>query len=480
MMLNPLEETVINFIGTREKPFNLDQLFDYINKQGDVSGRISDERLVQVLNRSGLVCSRDNETFHPRRFYFKKAKFLIFPQQEEIQEGILIPGHRFLPFYNLELFPWECSLIFSGGFKVGRKKVKKKIKDLLIYYSLFGVVDLQIILCEDEEKNFKSFESGNPKARVEITVFEMKNLYREFDFNYGDYFLATVENWDEGIFSLQYMPASKMKKDSGEVKKWIKMLENGFIKAFDWLGPIPILTDVIAHAFFFADREVTKNPRLHLGGFFSRSDRVGLTEAGSNTYLWKKGESVEEAIFFDSYWNGPRGDTDSLEAILSDTAISLHTSEIEAYMRDELFSRGNNFNHVVERILKGREVAFYDEIQQNAFFKYLRELWKEVKENYNIFSDSNGGKLRNKALKILDEHLEWLRDLDAREIEPDELPSQKMMAMGQFIGALGALLNSLNYLENIPKQEYVKMDQLLNELGKNIHSLIKEAEDFLF
>jgi hypothetical protein len=480
MLLNPLEQTIAEFIATREKPFKLDQLYDYIIEKKAVSGRISHERLVRVLNQSGLILSRDDKTFHPRCNYFKKAKFLIYPLQQEINNGILIPGHRLVPFYNPELLPCECSLLFSGEFRVEQKKIKKKFEDLLIYYSLFGSANLFMVLGEDEEKNLKVFEKGDSQTKVEITVFDMKGLYRDLEFSYGDYFLAEAEDWDEGIFSLEYLPASKMAKDSREVEKWIEMLENGFFKTFDRLGPIPDLAEVIAHAFFFAGQEVIENPRLHLGGFLNRSGRVEITAAGLNTYLWKKSESVEEAMCLPSDLSGPMGDTDSLEAVISDIGLSLNISEIGAYMRDELFSRGNSLDRVVERILKGREVLFYDEIQKEAFFKYMKELWEAVKKNYNIFSDSMGGKLRSKALKVLDEPLRWLRDLDARGMEPDELPSDRIVTIGQFMTALSALINTLNYPENISKEEYVKTDQLLEEIARSVHSLIEEVNDMLF
>jgi len=41
-------------------------------------------------------------------------------------------------------------------------------------------------------------------------------------------------------------------------------------------------------------------------------------------------------------------------------------------------------------------------------------------------------------------------------------------------------MNSLNYLENIPWEKSVKIDQLLDEIGGSLPSLIKEAEDLLF
>lgn len=69
---------------------------------------------------------------------------------------------------------------------------------------------LKIII--DEEKNFKVFEKGDPRAEVEITVFDMKGLYRDLDFRYGDYFLAAAEDWDKGIFTMAYLPASKMER----------------------------------------------------------------------------------------------------------------------------------------------------------------------------------------------------------------------------------------------------------------------------
>ena len=59
----------------------------------------------EFLRDGGRVCRREA--------FFTGRKFLITPETWEIEAGILIPGHRFVPYLDPEVFPSETVLILE-------------------------------------------------------------------------------------------------------------------------------------------------------------------------------------------------------------------------------------------------------------------------------------------------------------------------------------------------------------------------------
>ena len=74
----------------------------------------------------------------------------------EIDEGILIPGHRFLPFYDSQLHPKQIVLHTQKG-KLRRKRISWSLQRLAFYYSLFGNKSFIELLVSETEENARLF-----------------------------------------------------------------------------------------------------------------------------------------------------------------------------------------------------------------------------------------------------------------------------------------------------------------------------------
>jgi hypothetical protein len=246
--------------------------------------------------------------------------------------------------------------------------------------------------------------------------------------------MLTVDDWQRGRFGIRRVTDEERADFPDEEEAWIGLLESGFDKAFDELGFPADMEEVIAYAFYFAGARALRKPCLNLVGFLERSDTVDMVTVGTDTCLWRKGEDPKEIITARCPLDHPRGDEDSLEAILNDLGLTLSPDEIEAYMRDELFRRGSDLNRVLDRCFQRRQLEFHDRSQQRAFQGFIRELWEHVQQAYNFFADQSGGRLRQKALQILDSHLMWLRSLELRGLDPDGLPVSSLFEIGQAVG----------------------------------------------
>ena len=462
----------------QDGPFDLNELLDHLKFEGVTIRSKTSSRMIDILHESSLILSRDDETFFPRQSYFQGASFMVSLTPVEIEQKILIPGHRFLPFYSYELKPWECTLNRSGGLPLTTKRVMMPLKDILVYYTLFDLVQLPLVLLTDNEDNAEAFQKDNPLVeKVDITTYDLGQVDRELDLQNGDGLIMTVEDWRAGIFSFEKISRENREKDPAAVAAWIEKLEKGFDQTFDDLGLPASMDETIAYAFFYAGGDLLSNPLLHLGGFLEKSNAVRITGLGNSTYLWRKGEKIEDATFFKDRSRLPRGDDDSLEAILNDLGFALSEEEVEAYVRDELFHRHDDPARVANRIQKGSQVEFSNRKQEKAFFTFLFELWEEVEESYNYFADQRSGELRRRALQIFDSYLKWLRGLDDGGLIPEELPGKAAILVSQHAGKLSGLLSALNQTENISEQEYLKVVETLDRLQASLQDSMQAVEE---
>jgi len=476
--LSSLQKAVLDFVEAQDGPFALNKLLDHLKVEGVTRRSKTSHRVIDILHESSLTLSRDDETFIPRQSYFQGASFMFSLTPVEIERKILIPGHRFLPFYSYELKPWECTLKRSGGPPMPTKTVKMQLKDILIYYTLLDLAQLPLILLTDNEDNAEAFQKNNPLVeKVDITTYDLGQVDRELDLQNGDGLIMTVEDWGTGTFSFEKISWKNREKDPAAVASWIEKLEKGFNQAFDDLGLPASMDETIAYAFFYAGADLLSNPPLHLGGFLEKSKAVGIIGLGDSTCLWRKGEKIEDTAFLKHRSRSPRGDDDSLEAILDDFGLALSEEVVEAYIRDELFHRRDDPAQVATRILKGRDIEFSNRKQKKAFFTFLFELREDVEKDYNYFADQRSGELRRRALQIFDSYLEWLRGLDDRGLVPEELPGEALVLVSQHVEKLSGLLDVLNHTENISEQEYLKVVETLDSLQASLQESMQAVED---
>ena len=248
------------------------------------------------------------------------------------------------------------------------------------------------------------------------------------------------------------------------------------------MAPIQLPMTNWPWTFFFGDESLLKNPVMHIGGFLSWSEKIALKSMGMSTILWWSNQNPEEDLAFSNLKLDitNTGCTDSLNSILEDTGISLCETEIEAYIRDELYNGGNSFDAVFNRCFKSRVIEFYDDEQEQAFHQFLNDLWESIKNSYNPFEDQKNGKLRNQILKIIDKQLEWLRYLDKNSYQPEDLPAEEMISFAQASSMLTELLftlddscdwNDIQQFDDLIKNiQYIddSVDMIINQISKRI------------
>jgi hypothetical protein len=486
------EQRIIAFVLEQSGDFQLQDLLDVIEPASPGKRGISKRDLLNILNRNGLVFSKYGKTakppgtFTPRHIYFKNARFMVSPRPEEVAGGILIPGHRYIPFFNPRMNPWECVLLTESGAEVPRTVISRSFGSLIMHYTLFGAENIGNFLVMDQESNAQALGCTGltDNTQVNITVFDCTDLYRQWNFTPGDSIICEVKDWAAGVYAVGYISYEKRRALMDRSMKWIAALEKGFRKAFDIFGVKMDIEEQISYAYYYAGKEILQEPPIHLGGFLDISDKVHLVPFGIESKLWYEKEFTISRIFADSDQapkkRGFAGFLENLSAPCSDI-------EVEAFTLDELFRHkgtvdrgrdGQRFDSVIKRIF-GDNIRFMTPEQEHELFGYFQKLWKKSAKSYNYFKDQAPGKARNMLLEILEDYYGWFRDLNEMAVSPEEIPVQLLTSIGQMYNTLTNYLMILNRYDAADQPQINQLLEFLPAVSSTLESLTQSVVEHI-
>ena len=173
------EEALYNFLDEASEPFRLDDMAIYMfNAEPTRAGSLIQEARAFLENRH-LAFYQSNDTWVSRRACFQTASFVIKPSKLELQNGILIPGQRCIPFANPELLPHELAFLWKGS-EIAFTDTQGEPEEFYPYYSLYGEEYAPQYVARDNPENEKAFMNYpyEDPPEVSIQTLDMRNIYR--------------------------------------------------------------------------------------------------------------------------------------------------------------------------------------------------------------------------------------------------------------------------------------------------------------
>ncbi len=430
--------------------------------------------------------------FHYLPACFDDKEFCIKPTEQEIKEGILFPGHRFIPYASSEIFPGNIEL-YDEAKQVKTKVVKKTLNELSTYHLLFGDAGMIEYFMDDDIDNVPDLHSPlQPQDIFKVTVMNMKKFYKKHNFKPGDTILMYVESFIEGVFSMRYRSKAELSEEKGTILKWCTLFTEGIEKAIDDYNPGMSLEKEVAIALILNGDFLLNNPVIHLGGWLGMTKKIRIKPLMDKSILWNKDSEPEspddknlfDDMDFDDVLNrmeknmSEKPDPDSMDGIMKYMGFEFVEDEIEAYMRDELFGGGNSWENVWARCLDSR---IEEEPNLEAYKLDLKtlfnKLWEKVAGTYNRFADDRYGKLRNKVLKIRDHQIAWMRNL-GEFIEDlslfNEAEFLELAKISIMIFDMTLMLNDVD--ESVSKKELKQFNKILDAISLTMNKLQKEVE----
>ena len=152
-----------------------------------------------------------------------------------------------------------------------------------------------------------------------------------------------------------------------------------------------------------------------------------------------------------------------LDTALLAMGLALRGSEVEAYVKDELYRGGSSPTAVMRRVLEGRRTRPVRDPQKLE--RLVSSLWNQIKKEYDPARDRTAGRYRFQALWILDGNLRWLRRLDHRGVDPDALEPQLGLLLARLMAVVSQILVTLNQGDTRELEQSQNLDRLLDAMA---------------
>jgi len=468
------EEALYDFLDNVTDVFELDDVVSSIRK---IEPRRINHLATEVdafINMRRLALPIGIKRWISRRGYFEPLYFVINPTKLELVNGILIPGHRCVPFANANLLPQEYTFFWHGK-QIPFTTSEGPPEDFYPYYSIFGEEYAPQYVARDNAENELAYNEDpyDDPPEVSIKTLDMRNIYRESSFVPGDRFAAKTLDWKAGSFELEKVKKSEW--GNADLQKWYAAAEEGFETSFSKLGAASCTEEQIAFAYWYGGSAMTKIPAYALEDFiYNKTDKIETTAYGIETRFWFAGREIPDRTEMDS--SDSRPDRTPIEEILHRLKIPASEYVIQSYIRDFLYREDKEARLITERLIpanvniSGREKKFLAD--------YIESVLEEFREFYTPFTDKVMGPIRQRAGELHTAVIDLAARLCKGDIDISWLPRHTFIILSQIRGHTASVMEDLDSDDAPPDAELEALDNSLDsmiETYADIKELIDES-----
>ena len=491
-----IEDAVLTLLKQNKGSFKVSEVIEFLAVE-DKEGKLA-ERVENSLQLDDRFFYDDEANFFAKNKFFNGKVFVITPTDREIDDNILIPGHRFLPFVNAEIFPSEVELIAkNSGEKCQTKVLKDSIQELFPYHILMGAEQISDFFIAESPENKNLREMRVEKDKIVLNVFDMQSFYNEVDFKSGDALACKIKNYDKGIIEFQYIAASERKEKN--IEKFVCDYTQSIGVVIDRFDNYLELHEQLAWGFFegreyalWGNKVASLDEFLKLAedleiafdeghALFARKNSAVIHEQGENCSCHDHEHDSEGE--FDSYSELPdgvgisKGAVGSIEDILIEIGSTLSLAEIDAYMLDFCSMNNHEFHEVFVRMFNKEHLDYADEAQEMVFLNYLEDRFENLISTYDPVADKDKISLRSLILEITDsrnEFFEELKTLNVEESKEVEAELKKIAEASLHLNNILQLLNNPGY--ELAEDEAEKMESAIEDLEIIIQDAIENVK----
>ena len=425
------------------------------------------KRLHFFLEGDDAFYSFDDENYYRRSDFFNGAAFVVTPTAWEVENDILIIGHRFQTFVNPEVFPSEVT-IKSGRKNIAKKLIQEKLENIFPYHMLMGAEQLSDFFIGEDVENAHWKSKAGFNVKIRLNVLDMKDFYLEKDMKFGDALLFTVQDYDKGSLKVAKIEAADRNPD--KIIEWCRNFELKVGEIADRFESYLDLPEQLRMAYFLGGKEFFGAESASLDEFIQGAENVEIVFDSDHTILVRReDEQISENPELPEGISISSGESSSLKAILKSLGSSLTETEIDSYILENCFDRDRDFEAFLNKVFDFEKLAFADEAQQTVFLNFLEERFERLSENYNRFNDEEKAPLRSRILEIVTARNEFFNYLRSLDIDEKNIPQDEMKKI-----AAGAMhLNSILQMLNDERHDLTEDDK------DAIFEAVESAEDIL-
>ena len=455
------EEALYNFLEDTTIPFTLRNVTDYVRAQDSSWAEHLPVEIAAFLDSTAAAFRMDKRRWVSRRGFFEGIPFVIAPSKLELLNGILIPGHRCIPFATPVKMPHEYEFFWKGK-QIVRTTTEGPPEEFYPYYNIFGREYAPQIVARDNIDNEVAFMQCDPyedPPEVSVQTLDMRSIFREAAFIPGDRFAVKTRNWKAGHFDLEKVNKGEWAKD--DLEEWACAAEIGFEGSFSQAGPGISTEEQIAFAYWHGGSRMRELPAYSLEEFlFEVTENIENVEYGIESRFWFVGKDIPDSKGLLGASVPP--DRTPIEDILFEANVPVSEFVVRSYVRDALYRNEDDITKVMERIVP--QSVKIGHIELNILAKYVADTMDELAETYKIFFDQPMGATRRQIGELHHAVVELSAQIQKWEMDESWLPKHTFIMLSQIQEHAAELMTDLDSDEAPPAVEIEAMDNSLESM----------------
>jgi hypothetical protein len=392
----------------------------------------------------------EENRFYPKISFLKDIPIRVLPTDLEIKTGILIPGHRLLPFYPMGGPVDDISLVYRGK-PIKTKIIALKMSELHIYFNLMDLHKIPIINVEDIlEKN----------ADLEIKVFNLEKFYKIHDFMVEDTIILKSVDFIEGVFSLEYDSHENYQSHIFEIQRLDKLFMDTLKKVLEKGIFFPNVEKQLLYTYFYLKKNhrgkwLWPQPGTALGPLISKNKKITFTSlSNGRTIFHFVHQSPDEFVDYPDFEDllaakDEEPDLTTITGALQSLNNPYNITIVRALIFEQITNRKNfNYPEIEKYLFDGCEKPYIPQEFQKVLKTLLKEEYNKIKDGFDLKYAYLP--ITTAREKILEQSLVisgFLQSLDEEMVEPDELPKKEMMHLMELIRSFDEMLLELETLQ---------------------------------
>lgn len=395
------------------------------------------DELIEFLDSDPRVFALQKKMYITHAGAFTGKIFSITLTQKELENKVLIPGDRCVPFVDSEMVSSSLKFEFLGK-RLGQKRLELDKSSALDLFTLYGEeYSVQYLASDPACKNLHIAENDfELPPKVTLTGVDIEPVLKEFNIKSGVRFLCQVKNWGAGIIEIypfvekKENPCSISETDLAR-QKWNETLEDALLASFDRMGPCTSIEEQLANVFYEHTKELCVPYCGSIHEFLRWTKKIDVEYFGVESRLWFKGQEIP-AI---GKWN-----MDECQDFYGNQfpIVTRPSCIIDSFIKDQCYEKKNDVNELIKKIIP--DYGFISEKERKSLKAQIENRNAAVRKNYNWFADFAFGKIRHKALNLFLEVESFMNDIDCNDKEFKELPQQEMVTLSQLFTHLTRIL----------------------------------------
>ena len=475
--MTPLQEDALyDFLENVTEPFTLEDITFYVHMMDTKRHNRLAMEIASLIESRNIAFRLDSRQWISRRGCFEPVRFVIAPTRLELVNGILIPGHRCVPFANPVVMPHEYEFRWKGS-PIPVTTTEGPPEEFYPFYCIFGEEYAPQYVARDNTENEVSFNCDpyEDPPEVSIHTLDMRNIYRETSFVPGDRFVVHSLDWKDGRFELEKV--GKDEWSQADLYHWFETAEGGFADSFALLGPGSSTEEQVAYAYWYGGKRMRELPAYSLEEFlYEKTERIESVPYGIETRFWFMGKEIPDTKGLSGIAVPP--DQTVVEGMLSKRKVPVSEYVVMAYVRDALFRNETEISAALNRVVP--PVIHLEEIEYDLLSDYIADAMEELGKQYSLFKDQRIGPIRQRVGELHTAVIDLAVRLNKGDIDSSWLPKHTFIVLSQIQGHAATLLEDLDTDDVLPETELEAMDNSLDsmiETYEDIKELIDGAMD---